>query len=64
MIYLVGIRVFTQLHHNKSISSPGSTLVTLVTCLVVIIPSVEMFYRLVEMPSKLFAHKFFDFITG
>lgn len=63
MIYLVGIKVFTQLRHNH-ISFPGSVTVTLITCLVVIVPLAELFYRLVEQPSKLLAHKFYNFITS
>jgi peptidoglycan/LPS O-acetylase OafA/YrhL len=39
-------------------------MVALITCLVVTIPAAEVFYRLVELPSKLLAHKFFDFITA
>ncbi|KAI9734049.1 MAG: hypothetical protein M1818_006987 [Claussenomyces sp. TS43310] len=64
MIYLVGIKVFAKLHHEDGISFPGSTMVTLITCLAVVIPAAELFHRLVEVPSKVFAHKFYDFITG
>lgn len=64
MIYLVGIKVFTQLHHFDKVSFAGSVMVTLITCLSVIIPSAEVFYRLVELPSKVWAHKFYDFITA
>jgi peptidoglycan/LPS O-acetylase OafA/YrhL len=38
--------------------------VTFITCLVVTIPLAELFHRLVETPSKLLAHKFYDFITS
>ena len=64
MIYLVGIKVFTKLHLDNGVSFPGSTIVALITCLIVIIPLAELFHRLVQEPSKLLAHKFYDFITS
>ncbi|KAL1970097.1 hypothetical protein VTN77DRAFT_6502 [Rasamsonia byssochlamydoides] len=63
MIYIVGIRVFTQLR-REGLSFAGSTVVTLITCLAVTIPAAEAFYRLVELPSKVLAHRFYDFITS
>lgn len=63
LIYLVGIKVFTRTHHFDGASFPGSTIATLISCLVVTIPMAELFYRVIEVPSKVVAHKFFDFIT-
>lgn len=63
MMYLVGITVFTQLRDQNN-SFTGSVMVTFITCLVVTIPLAELFHRLVETPSKLLAHKFYDFITS
>lgn len=64
MMYIVGIRVFNSLYTNHHISFGGSNMVALITCLVVTIPLAELFYRLVELPSKHLAHKFYDFITA
>jgi peptidoglycan/LPS O-acetylase OafA/YrhL len=64
LIYVVGIKVFSQLHHEDNISFLGSAMATLITCLAVVVPAAEMFHRVVEVPSKIFAHKFFDFITS
>jgi peptidoglycan/LPS O-acetylase OafA/YrhL len=63
MIYLVGIRLFSSMrtHHN---SFPGSVLVTLITCLVIIVPLAELFYRLVQQPSRQVAHRIYDFVTS
>ncbi|RFU28629.1 hypothetical protein B7463_g7696, partial [Scytalidium lignicola] len=63
MIYLVGIKTFQHLLANH-ISYSGSVMVALITSLAVIIPMVELFYRLVEQPSELFAHKFYNFLTS
>ena len=64
MIYLVGIKVFTELHHYRSVSFAGSVMVTLITSLVVVVPVAEIFHRTVELPSKVLAHKFYDFVTS
>ena len=64
MIYIVGIKVFSKLHHDNGISFPGSATVTLITCLAVVVPAAEVFHRVIEVPSKVFAHKFSDFITS
>jgi peptidoglycan/LPS O-acetylase OafA/YrhL len=64
MIYVVGIRVFAQLHHVDGVDFPAATVVTLITCLAVVVPAAELFHRVVEVPSKIFAHKFYDFITN
>jgi hypothetical protein len=64
MIYIVGIRVFSKTHHDDGISFSGSAMVTLITCLAVVVPAAEVFYRAIEVPSKVFAHKFYDFITS
>jgi peptidoglycan/LPS O-acetylase OafA/YrhL len=64
LIYVVGIKVFSHLHQEDNISFPGSVMVTLITCLAVVVPAAEVFHRVVEVPSKICAHKFFDFITS
>ncbi|KAJ9314231.1 hypothetical protein DTO271D3_5460 [Paecilomyces variotii] len=64
MMYIVGIRVFESLYTKHHISFGGSNMVALITCLVVTIPLAELFYRLVELPSKHLAHKFYEFITA
>ena len=64
LIYLVGIKVFRSLHHDNATSFSGSVIATLITCLVVVVPTAEVFHRVVEVPSKLLSHKFFDFITA
>lgn len=64
LIYIVGIRVFTKLHHDDGIDFRGSTMVTFITCLAVVVPAAEIFHRVVEVPSKVFAHTFYDFITN
>lgn len=64
MIYTVGIKTFSQLRSHDGVGFGGSCIVTLITCLVVIVPLAELFYRCVEIPSKIGAHKFYDFITS
>ncbi|KAH8809373.1 hypothetical protein F5884DRAFT_795457 [Xylogone sp. PMI_703] len=63
IVYLVGVKTFQRLRENH-ISYEGSVMVALITSLTVIIPTAELFYRLVEQPSKLLAHKFYNFITS
>ncbi|TVY83849.1 hypothetical protein LSUE1_G001624 [Lachnellula suecica] len=63
IVYLVGIKVFTQVRRNDHGSFPGATIATLVTCVAVTVPVAEVFYHLVELPSKLLAHRFFDFLV-
>ncbi|RMD39449.1 hypothetical protein DV735_g5680, partial [Chaetothyriales sp. CBS 134920] len=64
MMYTVGIKVFTSLRTTDHIGFSGACMVTLITCLAVIVPMAEVFYRCVEIPSKIGAHKFYDFITS
>ncbi|KIX09242.1 uncharacterized protein Z518_00321 [Rhinocladiella mackenziei CBS 650.93] len=63
IIYTVGIKTFSQLR-SQHVNFGGSCTVTLITCLVIIVPLAELFYRCVEIPSKVGAHKFYDFITS
>jgi len=63
MIYTVGIKTFSQLRSDH-VSFGGSCMVTLITCIAVIVPLAELFYQCVEIPSKVGAHKFYDFITS
>ena len=64
MMYLVGIKLFTRLQDVNKISFSGSVIVTLITCLLVIVPLAELFHRAIVMPSKAFSHRAFDFITS
>ena len=64
MMYIVGIRVFYSLTHKHGIYAAGSTVVTLITCVVIVPVFAEVFYRLVQRPSRRFAHLFYDFITS
>lgn len=64
IIYLLGIKLFIRLQDVSKASFSGSVIVTLMTCLIVIIPLAELFHRLVVMPSKAFSHICFDFITS
>lgn len=64
LIYLVGIRVFSKLHHEDSISFSGSTVVTLITCIAVVVPAAEIYHRVIVVLSKAVAHKFYDLITS
>ena len=61
MIFLVGIKTFNGIRERNSF--PTSVVVSLIASLAVIIPSAELFYRLVQQPSKSAAHLFYDFIT-
>lgn len=63
MIYLAGIKTFQHLRANHT-SNQGAVIVAFITSLAVVVPVAELFYRLVEEPSKLFAHKFYDFLTS
>ena len=64
MIYVVGIRLFSVLHYKQHMSFPGTVLTTLIACLGVEVPAAEAFYWLVERPSKLLAHKSYEWITS
>lgn len=63
IIYTAGIKVFTQTRQYDGANFPSSTIAALVTCLVATIPAAELFYRLVELPSKVLAHRFFDVLV-
>ncbi|TVY23352.1 hypothetical protein LHYA1_G008195 [Lachnellula hyalina] len=63
IIYTAGIKVFTQTRQHDGANFPSSTIAALVTCLVTTIPAAELFYRLVELPSKVLAHRFFDILV-
>ncbi|RMZ81377.1 hypothetical protein DV738_g2262, partial [Chaetothyriales sp. CBS 135597] len=57
MMYTVGIKTFTALRTTHNIRYSGSCMVTLITCLAVIVPMAEVFYRVVEIPSKIGEHR-------
>ncbi|KAG0645650.1 hypothetical protein D0Z07_8555 [Hyphodiscus hymeniophilus] len=62
MIYLVGIKTFQSMRGHNSF--PGSVIVSFITSLLVTIPVAEAFYRIIQEPSKVLAHKSYDFITS
>ena len=62
--YIVGIRVFDSLRNKHKISSGGSVMVTLITCLAVTVPAAELFHRLIVVPSRYLSHNFHDFIIS
>ena len=64
MIYVVGIRLFMYLHYEHNFSFSGTVMTTLITCLAVVVPAAEVFYWLVERPSKLLAHSSYKWITN
>ncbi|BDD55187.1 hypothetical protein MPDQ_007681 [Monascus purpureus] len=64
MMYIAGIRVFHHLAHDRGLSYSGTTVVTLIICLVLVPVTAEAFYRLVQRPSRAFSHLFYDFITS
>ncbi|KAG4441808.1 hypothetical protein IFR05_002732 [Cadophora sp. M221] len=64
IIYLVGIKLFMRMQDVSKASFSGSVIVTLITCLIVIVPLTELFHRAVVMTSKAFSHICFDFITS
>lgn len=64
MIYVVGIKVFAQLHRYDNIYFSGSTVAILITFLAVVVSTAEVFHRVIEVPSKILTHKFYDFITS
>ena len=63
MIYIVGIRLYKTVRFNRGVAQPGAAMVTLITMIPLVAIVAEIFYRLVEMPSKIFAHKAFEWIT-
>jgi hypothetical protein len=61
IIYTLGIKFFVYLH-RKGWSDTGATLLCLPVCLGAVIPSAEIFFRLVELPSQILAKESFEWI--
>ncbi|OJJ45247.1 hypothetical protein ASPZODRAFT_133878 [Penicilliopsis zonata CBS 506.65] len=64
MLYIAGIPLFSHLHFSQHVSFSGSCIATLLVSLLLVAVAGELFYRLVERPTKLLAHAFYDFITA
>ncbi|KAI9839457.1 MAG: hypothetical protein M1819_002082 [Sarea resinae] len=62
IIYTAGIKLFMHLNVEKHLSHPASNVVTLIVCLITTVVGAEVFHRLIDYPSQLLAHKFFDWI--
>lgn len=54
IVYSIGIELFLHLHKNGA-SETDTIIACLIVCVLTIIPSAEVFYRLVEIPSQKFA---------
>jgi peptidoglycan/LPS O-acetylase OafA/YrhL len=61
IIYTVGIKLFLHLHSVGG-SEIETTIACLVVCVLTVIATAEVFYRLVEIPSKRFAKAAFEWM--
>ncbi|CAF9928121.1 hypothetical protein IMSHALPRED_007391 [Imshaugia aleurites] len=62
IIYTVGIKLYMNLSMQKSFSVRASRSICLVVCVATTVLGAEVFHRLVEYPSQVFARVFFDWI--
>ncbi|THV55375.1 hypothetical protein BGAL_0009g00250 [Botrytis galanthina] len=62
IIYSVGIKLFTHLTETRNASFEAATTACFFVCLLTVIPSAEIFYRLIDFPSQAFARVTFDWI--
>ncbi|KAI9642475.1 hypothetical protein NHQ30_009280 [Ciborinia camelliae] len=62
IIYTVGIKLFTHLTEARNASFEAATTACFFVCLLTVIPSAEIFYRLIDFPSQAFARATFDWI--
>ncbi len=62
VIYTAGIKLFMHLSIERNMSVEGSRLVCLLVCVAIVAFGAELFHRLVDCPSKAFAHIVFDWI--
>jgi heme/copper-type cytochrome/quinol oxidase subunit 4 len=61
-MYTAGIKLFMHLHVAQGWAESSAVGVCLVACLLIVIVIGELFYRLVDIPSQLFAKGTFDWI--
>ncbi|ESZ93885.1 hypothetical protein SBOR_5743 [Sclerotinia borealis F-4128] len=62
IIYTVGIKLFVHLTETRNASFEAAIAGCFFVCLVTVIPSAEIFYRLIDFPSQAFARATFDWI--
>ncbi|KAF7877148.1 hypothetical protein EAF04_000833 [Stromatinia cepivora] len=62
IVYTVGIKLFTHLTETRNASFEAAATGCFFVCLVTVIPSAEIFYRLIDFPSQAFARVAFDWI--
>lgn len=62
IVYTMGIKLFLYLNQDKTILFPGAVSICLAVCVVASGVAAEVFYRLVDYPSRILAHVLFDWI--
>ncbi|CAD6446011.1 3bed0e88-8054-45c9-a6e9-f2044d4c8bd1 [Sclerotinia trifoliorum] len=62
IVYTVGIKLFAHLTETRNASFEAAATGCFFVCLVTVIPSAEIFYRLIDFPSQAFARVTFDWI--
>ncbi|KAB8298717.1 hypothetical protein EYC80_000892 [Monilinia laxa] len=62
IIYTVGIKLFVHLTETRNAPFEGAATGCFFVCLLTVIPSAEIFYRLIDFPSQAFARATFDWI--
>lgn len=63
-MYTAGVKLFLHLHGTQRWAESSTVVTCLLVCLLIIIPVAEGFYRLIEIPSQLFAKSAFDWIRA
>ena len=63
IMYTMGIKLYSSLRFDKNAYFSGTVVAVLVSTLAVAVPLAETFYRLIELPSKVFANKLYDWVT-
>lgn len=61
IIYSMGMKLFLHWHKNGA-SEIGVIIACLLVCVLTVIPTAEVFYRLVEIPSQRFAKVAFEWM--
>ncbi|KAK5257322.1 hypothetical protein LTR16_000991 [Cryomyces antarcticus] len=62
VIYTAGIKLWLHLHNTQACSDGTAVLICLVVSLAGVALGAEVFYRLVDTPSRLLAHRMFHWI--
>lgn len=62
ILYSAGIKLFLHLHMAQRWAESSAVATCLLVCLLITVPVAEGFYRLIEIPSELFAKSAFDWI--